>query len=103
MDRIDKLKQFLNQSPHEPFLTHALALEWIKIGNREEALACFESNRTHNPEYVGTYYHLAKLLESLHNNQEAIEVYEAGIAVAQKAADMHALNELRAALEDLTY
>lgn len=103
MDRIDKLKQFLNQSPHEPFLTHALALEWIKIGNQEEALACFESNKIHNPEYVGTYYHLAKLLESLNKNKEAIEVYEAGMEVALKAADMHALNELRAALEDLTY
>ncbi|RYD98588.1 MAG: hypothetical protein EOP54_07175 [Sphingobacteriales bacterium] len=103
MDRIEKLKQFLNQSPNEPFLTHALALEWIKIGNREEALACFESNKAHNPEYVGTYYHLAKLLESLNKNEEAIAVYEAGIAVAHKAADMHALNELRAALEDLTY
>lgn len=103
MDRIDKLKQFLNQSPNEPFLTHALALEWIKIGNLEAALDCFESNRAHNPGYVGTYYHLAKLQESLHNNKEAIEVYEAGIEVARKAADMHALNELRAALEDLTY
>ncbi|MBL7704971.1 MAG: tetratricopeptide repeat protein [Taibaiella sp.] len=103
MDRIDKLKQFLNQSPHEPFLTHALALEWIKMGNQEEALACFESNKTHNPEYVGTYYHLAKLLESLNKNKEAIEVYEAGMEVARKAADTHALNELRAALEDLTY
>ena len=103
MDRIDKLKQFLNQSPHEPFLTHALALEWIKIGKQEEALACFESNKTHNPTYVGTYYHLAKLLESLNKNKEAIEVYEAGIVVAREAADMHALNELRAALEDLTY
>ncbi len=103
MDRIDKLKQFLNQSSNEAFLTHALALECIKIGNQEEALACFESNKTHNPEYVGTYYHLAKLLESLNRNEDAIAVYEAGIAIARKAADLHALSELRAALEDLTY
>lgn len=103
MDRIEKLKQFLEQSPNEPFLTHALALEWIKAGNQEAALASFENNKTHNPDYVGTYYHLGKLLEALQRNKEAIEVYEAGIEVARKIADAHALSELRAALEDLIY
>ena len=32
MEKIEKLKSFLNNSPEDPFLKHALALEYIKTG-----------------------------------------------------------------------
>ncbi|MFT4022514.1 MAG: hypothetical protein QM664_01870, partial [Flavihumibacter sp.] len=62
-DRIDKLQAFLAQSPADAFLQHALALEWIKNGEDRRARDLFEKLLAETPTYVGSYYHLAKLLE----------------------------------------
>ena len=62
MDRITQLKQFLQASPGDNFLKHALALEYIKIGEEGTAKSVFEEILTHDPAYIGSYYHLAKLL-----------------------------------------
>jgi hypothetical protein len=56
-----------------------------------------------NPNYIGTYYHLAKLLETLQKTDQAIAVYEQGMEQAKLQNDQHSLNELRAAYEDLTF
>lgn len=101
MERIEKIKSFLEKSPKDAFLTHALALEWLKIGNKQEALLCFQQNATEHPDYVGTYYHLGKLLEELSNLEDAQAIYEKGIAVAKKENDAHAQRELQAALDDI--
>ena len=103
MDRIEKLKDFLKTSPEDAFLRHALALEYIKIGQEEEARLLFEEIIKREPGYVGTYYHLAKLLERDGKKEEAIKVYEKGMEEAKRAGDNHAHYELRAAYEELTF
>jgi len=102
-DRIGKLKQFLKQSPDDSFLNHALALEYVKLGDDAEARLLFEKNHANNPGYVATYYHLGKLLERNGHNKEAIGVYEEGMKTAKAADDMHTYNELQGAYEDLVY
>jgi hypothetical protein len=52
---------------------------------------------------VGSYYHLAKCLESLSENEAAIEWYVKGMAACKLAKDDHAHRELLAAYEDLVY
>ena len=101
MDRIEKIKQFLAQSPGDSFLQHALALEYIKMGDDEAAKAIFNQLLQGNEDYVGSYYHLAKLLERQGNTEAALETYQKGMQIARKADDKHAYNELQAALEDL--
>jgi len=103
MERINKLVQYLQASPNDNFLQHALALEYIKIGNDTEARKLFENILTNDPNYVGTYYHLAKLLERTGETELAISWYEKGMAAAKEAKDQHAYNELQAAYEDLVY
>ena len=102
MDRITQLKEFLQASPGDNFLKHALALEYIKIGDDGTAKAVFEEILTYDPAYIGSYYHLAKLLERNGENDEAISVYERGVAAAKVAGDNHAKNELQMALDELT-
>ncbi len=102
MDRITKLKEFLSQHPTDNFLRHALALEYIKINEEIKAKELFLSILTQSPDYIGSYYHLAKLLEQLGERDAAIEWYEKGMAAAKAAKDQHAYNELQAAYEDLT-
>ncbi|MNE77506.1 hypothetical protein D3C80_1738250 [compost metagenome] len=101
MDRIARLREFLAQSPQDPFLVHALALEYVKNNALEEAEKYFSDNLKERPEYVATYYHLGKLLERTGKESAAAEIYEAGIERARAAGDMHAMGELRSALDNL--
>ena len=101
MEKIEMLKSFLNSSPEDPFLKHALALEYIKVGNEADARSLFLEILTRDPSYIGTYYHLARLLERAGENENAKNWYEKGMLAAKQAGDRHAYNELQAAYEDL--
>ncbi|ULQ53757.1 tetratricopeptide repeat protein [Flavihumibacter fluvii] len=103
MERIQKLQEYLQASPQDSFLKHALALEYIKLGEEIRARGLFEEILLADPGYTGSYYQLAKLLERLNETQLAISWYEKGMAAAQKAGDQHTYGELRSALEELTF
>jgi Tfp pilus assembly protein PilF len=103
MDRIETLKEYLQKSPGDNFLQHALALEYIKLGNDIDARKLFEEILERDAEYVGSYYHLARLLERNGENEQAIKWYEKGMEAAKKAGDNHSYNELQMAYEDLVY
>lgn len=101
MDRISQIKEYLKTEPEDNFLQHALALEYIKAGNEADARRLFEEILYREPGYVGSYYHLGKLLERIGEMQNAIHIYKKGMEMAKSANDGHAYNELLAACEDL--
>jgi len=103
MDKINKLKEYLQASPGDSFLQHALALEYIKLGNDKEARELFESILHREPDYTGTYYHLAKLLERIGDTDSAIQVYEKGMEETKRLGDNHAYGELKGAYEELIF
>src|SRR5260221_6594664 len=103
MDHKTRLKEFLQATPGDNFLKHALALEYIQIGDDATAGGIFEEILTQDPGYVGSYYHLAKLLERTGDTSAAIQWYEKGMEAARQAGDKHALGELRSAYEELTF
>ena len=78
----------LKENPKDSFLCHALALEYIKIGNDGDARRLFESIVENEPNYIGTYYHLAKLLERIGETDAAIKVYEKRNGGVQKKQGM---------------
>ena len=103
MDRVEKLKEYLKTNDKDSFLQHALALEYIKVGDDAEAQKLFEDILQREPSYVGSYYHLGKLLERNESIDDAKQVYEKGMQKAKEAGDMHTYNELQTAYEDLVY
>ena len=103
MNRIDKINEMLRESPTDSFLQHALALEYIKLNEDEDAKKLFETILEREPAYVGSYYHLAKLLERLNDNEAAIKVYEKGMEESKRLGDNHAFGELRSAYEELVF
>lgn len=103
MDRKEKLKEFLALNPADSFLKHALALEYIKEGQDQTARQLLEEVLANDPAYIGSYYHLAKLMDRLGDTAGAIAWYEKGIEAAQKAGDHHALGELRSAYEEMMF
>lgn len=96
-DRLEKLQQFLSQTPNEPFLKYAIALEYLKLNQDQLALQHFEKITQEHPLYVGTYYHLGKLYEKLNLEEKALPCYEKGMEVARQLEDHHAFSELQSA------
>ena len=101
MSRIEKLLEYMKTSGKDSFLQHALALEYIKVDQDEEARKLFNEILLREPTYIGSYYHLAKLLERAGDFDKAIRIYKRGMEEAKKAGDNHTYSELQAALEDI--
>jgi Tfp pilus assembly protein PilF len=101
MSRIEKIIEMLSIGGKDSFLQHALALEYIKIGKDDEALTQFNELLERQPDYVGSYYHKAKLLEKNSKIDEALDTYEKGMEVAKRLNDKHSYNELMMAKEEL--
>ena len=101
--RIAQLNKLLELTPHDAFLRYALALEMVNAGELATAEHMFLSLLKDNPEYTATYYHLAKLYETQENIEQAKIIYRQGIEITQKVRDMHALAELRSALNELEF
>ncbi|MEO8721870.1 MAG: tetratricopeptide repeat protein [Ginsengibacter sp.] len=101
MDRINKLKEYININGIDSFLQHALALEYIKAGDDKEAKMLFNEILKREPTYVGSYYHLGKLLERIGDPRKAMRVYKRGMEIAEAANDSNSYRELQGAFEDV--
>ncbi len=94
INRLEKLLEFAAQEPDDAFLKYALATEYLRLEETDKALEFYQNLTKNHPNYVGTYYHFGKLLETLNQKQEALAIYQTGMDVARKAKNQHALNEL---------
>lgn len=103
MGRKDQIIAFLQKTPDDAFLNYALATELIAEGNDADAEKVFQKLVIDQPDYVATYYHLGKLLERKTDVESAMSTYRAGIEIAKKVNDRHALSELQSALLELEY
>ncbi len=106
MSRLTQLKTMLAESPNDSFLLFAIAKEYENANDLEQALAFYTQLTDKDANYVGTYYHLAKLYEKIEQPEKALETYAQGMDVARRVGDQHALAELSSAklnleLEDM--
>lgn len=101
MDKITHLKSFLELDPNDSFTKFALALEYQKLGNTQLAEEYFVDIVEKDADYVGVYYHLGKLYETLGKSEQAALTYTKGLDVARLSKDNHAANELAEALLNL--
>ncbi|KIA89498.1 hypothetical protein OC25_24910 [Pedobacter kyungheensis] len=95
--RLSKLLDFLESDPNDPFILYALATEYNAQNDKEKAYSFYLRLTDQHPDYVGTYYHLGKLLEKDNQKEKAIEIYQKGMQVARNKRDMHAFSELQGA------
>lgn len=100
--RLQALLTFLEEDPEDPFNWYAVAQEYM-THNPEKALYYFTQLTENQPEYVPTYYHLAKLYEDKEERELAEKYYEIGIEMATKKADHHALKELKSAYNNFLF
>jgi hypothetical protein len=60
VERIEKLKSFIAADPSDLFSRHALAMEWVKLGDFPAAIEQMEAILQIDDQHLGTYYHLGK-------------------------------------------
>lgn len=96
--RLQKLLNFLENEPNDPFLKYALATEYFNVKDFDNALHYYEDLITNHGDYVGTYYHLGKLYEIINRKEDAVVTYRKGMEVSKGAGDMHAFSELQGVL-----
>lgn len=101
MNKIEQLKDLLNDDPDNSFILFALAKEYQNAGNTAKALEYYLRLINIDPDYIGCYYHYGKLLESINEDFKAKQIYQEGISKAQAVNDLHTTSELRAALLNL--
>lgn len=97
MSRLAQLKELLKGTPTDSFLLFGLAKEYEALGELYLAKEHYLKIVSTSPDYVGVYYHLGKLHESLDEPDDAIQTYIKGMEVAQALGDAHAKSELAGA------
>jgi Tfp pilus assembly protein PilF len=101
MSRIELLKGFLKENSADSFSRYALALEYVKLGQNEDARREFETVMKNDPDYVATYYQLGQLYRAMSMTHDAEKTFRTGMTVAAKLGDEHTRSELESALDIL--
>ena len=101
MNRIEILKGFLNENANDSFSRYALALEYVKLGQHDDAVREFETVKKNDPDYVATYFQLGQLYQKIGKTHDAEKTFRTGMTVAAKIGDEHTRSELEGALEGL--
>lgn len=96
--RREMLEQFVAEKPSDAFARYGLALECVKLGDDAAATQHFQKLLEVHPQYVAGYYQFGQHLARLGRLDEARKLLSDGIIVAQRAGDMHARDEMQAAL-----
>ncbi len=102
MERMQALKAILAANPGDKLARYGLAMEQIKAGELEEAVAQFRALVQADPDYLYAYFHAGQTLEKLGRNGEAAEMYRRGVEAAARKQDKHAEQELQAALDAIS-
>jgi tetratricopeptide (TPR) repeat protein len=100
-NRLEVLKAMVAQNPADAFARYGLAMELVKIGELQSAVAEFRALIEHNPNYAAAYFHGGQALEKLGDVEQARVFYEKGIEVTSRTGDSHTRAELQAALDML--
>lgn len=97
--RLNKLLEYFENEPQDPFISHALGLEFVKKGDWDKAREFYENVLQFNPDYLGTYYQLGKLYERTGKLNKAVITFEKGMELARRLKENQTYNELSTALE----
>ena len=98
-NRMQILKNMLDQNPRDSFARYGLAMEYANSGELGSAVTEFRALLEFNPDYAAAYFHGGQALEKLGRLEEARQSYEKGIEVTSRTGDQHTRSVLQAALD----
>ena len=98
-NRLETLKNLVEQNPSDVFARYGLAMAYAAAGNHAQAVGEFTRLIEINPKYVAAYYHGGQAFEKLGRLDQAREIYRRGMEVSAHIGDEHTRSELQAVLE----
>lgn len=99
--RLEMLLKMKEEDPCDSFVLFALAKEYEKLDDDDNALMYYLELNKNDETYVGVYYHLGKLYERLENFEAALATYKNGVEIANSVKDYHSKAEIQNALINL--
>ncbi len=100
--RIEQLKNMIGDSPDDPFLHYALALEHVEEAP-DKAREIFNILLQDHPGYLPAYYHAAHLFWSMEDETAARQTFVRGIELAKELNDSNTLRELQNAYQNFQF
>lgn len=91
----------LTKSPDDIFLLYGLAMEVLKEGDEEGAIAQLKGVTEKDPNYQAAYQQLGQVFANRGQIPEAKQWLEQGVAAAQRAGNRHAAEEMQGFLMSL--
>jgi len=101
MDKLAGLKEILALDPRNSFARYGIAMELVRRGEIDAALAEFDLLLKNDPDYTAGYFMSAQTLANEGRSADAIERLKAGISCAARTGNRHALSEMQAMMDEL--
>ncbi|MBI1221840.1 MAG: tetratricopeptide repeat protein [Bacteroidetes bacterium] len=101
--RLEQLLALLKTEPEDAFLNHALAMEYLGMGEEQKAIETMEKVIHFHPDHTGTYYHLGHALLRANKRDEALAVWQLGIQKCKELKKQHHLAELQSAYNEVLF
>ena len=98
--RIEMLKRYLEEDPHDPFPVYALALEY-QATDREKAQQLFEQLLANHPEYLPVYYMAGVFFIDQNETEYGTRILQQGLTLAKAQNNEAAWREIKGVLESL--
>jgi len=99
--RLQQIQEMLADDPNDPTLRYMLAMEYVSKGDDALAVRSFQELVEAAPDYVPAYMQAGRALVRLGRDDEARNLFQSGIAAAEKKQDFHARDEMQGMLADL--
>jgi tetratricopeptide (TPR) repeat protein len=96
-----RLEEMVAEDPADFESCYMLGMEHASAGDDEGAVRCFEEVFRVAPAYPHAYHQAGRALVRLGKIEQAKEVLQRGIPMAQKGGEMHAAGEMQGLLESL--
>jgi len=101
--KISLFKQVLEIDPIDQVANFGLGSVYHDLKRYEEALPPLQTVIKENKDYSAAYVLLGKTMEKLSRQNEAIQAYQEGIAVASRKGDLMPLKEMQQKLNQLLH
>ena len=98
-NRLEVLKNMVEQNPRDSFSRYGLAMEYANSGDLALAVQEYRALLGINPNYSAAYYHGGQALEKLGLREDARALYQQGVEATTRIGDLHARSEIQAALD----
>lgn len=100
--KIKELEVLIEQNPENALMHYTLGVECMRSRETEKATHALKKAIDLEPDYSAAYRELGKALVKLNSNEEAVEIFNKGIAVAEEKGDIQTAKEMRVFLKRIS-